>query len=324
MKVGRLRDGPFTLDQLLTFETSSRWGYNQDEFRVIKVLLDESLPALMQVEVESHDIPEWIEAERLDYYLGLPEGKFQAYDTMRDGIEDRIFNYFVETERGNLALLWKRGMVLGDYFRVATFALQVPTDKWDTPEVTLIKQVLLDRITTAVFAPDVMPTDRIAPTPMLKQTSVSTVLRFRVPGEWRRGRLEDWTTYDSGDHRLGVFEAKFNWFPISDRPDAAIRERLLTLLDSDHPGLAQATDWLVFRDVDDTFNPPEQTVTFRRLFFQGAWDILDVWFCYRVDARRAEEPEVQDLIALFDREVRQAVVDFPVADDEGAPAEVSA
>lgn len=324
MKVGRLPDGDFTLDQLLTFETSSQWGYNQDEFRVIKVLLEESLPALMQVEVESHDIPEWIEAERLDYYLGLPEGKFQAYDTMRDGIEDRVFNYFVETEGGNLALLWKRGMVLGDYFRVATFALQVPTDKWDTPEATLIKQTVMDMVATLTFAPEVTPTDRIAPTPMLKQTSVSTVLRFRVPGEWTRGKLEDWTVFDSGNPHLGVFEAKYNWLPFSLRPDVGDRRtRLLSMLYADHPGLEGAADWVVFRSIDHDFKPPELTIVYRRIFFRGDWDFLDVWFCYRVDARRAEEPEVRDLIALFDREVRQAVIEFPVA-DEGAPAEVPA
>jgi hypothetical protein len=226
-------------------------------------------------------------------------------------IEDRIFNFFVETHGGNLALVWKRGMVLGDYFRIVTFALQVPTDKWDTAEVTVLKQTVMDCITTLTFAPDVMPTDRIAPTPMLKQTSVSTVLRFRVPGEWTRGKLEEWTTYEYGDARLGVFEPKFDWFPFSGRPDAATRVRLLGLLDGDHPGLAQAPDWLVFHDTDDTFDPPQRTVTFRRLFFQGDWDVLDVWFCYRVDARRADDPEIADMLALFDREVRQAAVAFP-------------
>lgn len=324
MKVGRLPDGPFTLDQLLTFETSSRWGFNQDEFRTIRVLLDESMPALLRIEIETYDTPDWIEADRLDYCLQLPEGKYQAADTARDGIEDRVFSYFVETESGNLMLLWKRGMVLGDYFRIATFGLQIPREAWDTAEGTLIKQTVMDIVATVTFAPDVMPTDRIAPSARLKQTSVSTVLRFRVPGEWTRGKLEDWTVFDSGDPRLGVFEAKYNWLPFSLRPDVGDRRtRLLSMLYADHPGLEGAADWVVFRSIDHDFKPPELTIVYRRIFFRGDWDFLDVWFCYRVDARRAEDPEVRDLIALFDREVRQAVIEFPAA-DEGAPAEVPA
>jgi hypothetical protein len=82
-----------------------------------------------------------------------------------------------------------------------------------------------------------------------------------------------------------------------------------------------AADWVVFRSIDPEFKPPALTIVYRRIFFRGDWDILDVWFCYRVDARRAEEPEVLDLIALFDREVRQAVIDFPEtgAGPAGAP-----
>lgn len=324
MKQGRLPDGEFTLDQLLTFETSSDWGFNQDEFRVIKILLDRSMPALLRVEVETYDISDSIEAERLDFYMQLPEGKYQAADTARDGIDERIFSYFVETESGNLMLLWKRAMVLGDYFRIATFSLQIPLEIWDTAEGTLIKQTVMDMVATMRFAPEVMPTDRIAPSSLLKQTSVSTVLRFRVPGEWKRGKLEEWTVFDSGDPRLGVFEAKYNWLPFSLRPDVGDRRtRLLSLLYADHPGLEGAADWVVFRSVDRDFKPPELTVVYRRIFFRGDWDILDVWFCYRVDARRAEEPEVRDLIALFDREVRLAIVEFPVR-DEGAPVGVPA
>lgn len=320
MKKGYLADGPFTLDQLVTFETSSTWYFNQEEPRAIKIVVDESMPAVVQVEVESHDIPEWIEAERLDYYLDLPEGKYHAYDTMREGIEDRIFCFPGETERGNPVFVWKRGMVLGDYFRIVTFALQISNTKLGTPELTLVQQTLLDCITTLTFAPEVMPTDRIAPTPMLKQTSVSTVLRFRVPGPWRRGRLEEWTTFDSGDARLGVFEAKFTWFPFSTTPEPATCQRLLTLLDRDHPGVATANDWLVFTTVDEDFTPPARCIVYRKLFFQGEWDVLDVWFCYRVDARQADDPEVEDLAALFDREIRQAVVSFP--EREEAPGAV--
>ena len=194
----------------------------------------------------------------------------------------------------------------------------------ESGEGTLIKQTVMDLVATVTFAPVIMPTDRIAPSATLKQTSVSTVLRFRLPGEWTRGKLEDWTVFDSGDPRLGVFEAKYNWLPFSLRPDVGDRRtRLLSMLYADHPGLEGASDWAVFRSIDHDFKPPELTIVYRRIFFRGAWDILDVWFCYRMDARRAEDPEVQDLIALFDREVRRAVIDFPGA-DEGAPAEVPA
>ncbi len=122
---------------------------------------------------------------------------------------------------------------------------------------------------------------------------------------------------------VSVLRGQFNWFPISGRPTRRSGSVCSPYWTATIPASLRQRDWLVFDAIDDTFDPPEQTVTFRRLFFQGAWDVLDVWFCYRVDASRADDPEVQDMIALFDREVRQAVIDFPVA-DEGAPAEVPA
>jgi hypothetical protein len=322
MKVGRLPDGDFTLDQLLTFETSSRWQYNKEHFREMVILLDESLPAMMHVEIESYEIAEPMNAARLVDFLKLPDEQYSVAPRRKEELQGRLFHFKGETDSGVRVLVWKRTMMLGDQLRIATFALQIRPGKEKTATAAAITAKVIDTVKSAVFAAQIMPTDRIAPTDTLKQTSVSTVLRFRVPDEWTRGKLEDWTVFDSGDPRLGVFEARYDCFPFSLKPNAEMRARVIFLLNRDHPGLENAGDWLVFREVDGSFNPPELTVTFRRFFLRGD-DLLDVWFCYRVDARRAEEPEVRDLIALFDREVRQAVIDFPVA-DEGAPAEVPA
>jgi hypothetical protein len=322
MKVGRLPDGPFTLDQLLTFETSSRWQYNKEHFREMVILLDESLPAMMHVEIESCEISGPANAAQLIDILKLPDDQHAVAPRCKEDLQGRLFHFTGETDSGVRVLVWKRTMMLGDQLRIATFALQIRPGEEKTATAAAITAQLIDTVKTAVFASQIMPTDRIAPTEALKQTSVSTVLRFRVPDAWDRGKHKEWTVFDSGDPKLGVFEARYDCFPFSLKPNAEMRARVIFLLNRDHPGLEDVGDWLVFREVDDSFNPPELTITFRRIFLRGD-DVLDVWFCYRVDARRAEAPEVLDLIALFDREVRQAVIDFPVA-DEGAPAEVPA
>lgn len=204
-------------------------------------------------------------------------------------------------------------MMLSEQLRIATFALQIRPGKETTATAAAITAKVVDTVKTAVFAQQIMPTDRIAPTGALKQTSVSTVLRFRVPGEWTRGRVEEWTIFDSGDRDRGIFEATYDCFPFSVMPNSEdMRARVLYLLNSDHPGVESADDFVVFEEIDDSFDPPELTVTFRRILLRGA-DVLDIWFRYRVVATQAQAPVVRDLISLFDREVRLAVIDFPPA-----------
>jgi hypothetical protein len=313
MDTGSLPDGIFTLDQLLTFQTSRHWQYNKKEFREMIILLDESLPAMMHVEIESYEITEPMNAARLVAVLKLPDDQFAVAPRRLEELQGRIFHFEGQTDSGVRVLVWKRTMMLGVQLRIATFALQIRPGKEQTATAAAITSKVIDTVKTATFASQIMATDRIAPTDALKQTSVSTVLRFRVPGDWIRGRVEEWTIFDSGDRDRGVFEATYDCFPFSVVPNSAdMRARVLFLLNSDHPGIADADDFVVFEEIDDSFDPPELTVTFRRILLRGA-DVLDIWFRYRVVATQAQAPAVRDLIALFDREVRLAVIDFPKA-----------
>jgi hypothetical protein len=309
MMVGQFEGGSFTLDQILTFTTSREWQYNQNGFREMVILLDEHLPAMMHVEIESYALAPGDAAAAFAACLKLPGGRRDA-PRQREELRDRHFHFEGRTDSGVRVKVWKRTHLLGDQLRIATFALQINPQRAHTATAAAITARVIETIRMARFAPVITSSDRVAPTPELKQTGVSTVLRFRVPAQWTRGKLEEWTIFESGDRKLGVFEARYDLYPFSLAPSPKRRARVLFLLNCDHPGLKDAVDWLGFRAIDDSFTPPELTVTFRRVFLQGE-DILDVWFCYRVDARHAEDRAVQDLMALFDREVRQAVITFP-------------
>jgi hypothetical protein len=260
-------------------------------------------------------LPEAIAADDLMNHIATESMPDDPALYKRDALARQTFPSEGKAPDGNRILFWSRAMVLGDHVRVAHFAFQMKPGTWDTPKAAKYVALIEWIVQTAEFTPDLTDIDRIAPSKAMKQTSVDQVMRFRVPHGWTRSRQKNWTLYDPGDPKLGVFEANWDLWTSKTPPEemgaGAFMAMHFTVYEK-YPELLGAEDWAIIQDTDTGKSPPERWVTFRKLYREMN-RLLVISFQYRVAESIADTPEVEAIDAMFEREVRASVARFPVA-----------
>jgi hypothetical protein len=299
------------LDQLVDFYTSSAWREGAQDFNVAVFDIDRT--AQLRVEVESWELPEAIAADDLMEHIATESMPYDAAFYRRDQLAKQTFPREGKAPDGNKMLFWSKAMVLGDHVRVAHFSFQMKPGTWETPESATYAALIEWIVQTAEFTPKLTNIDRIAPNKAMKQTSVDDVMRFRVPHGWTRSRQKNWTLFDPGDSKLGVFEANWDLWtsqtPAEKMSDGEFIHMHLTVYQK-FPELLGAKDWAIIQDTDHDKSPPERWVTFRKLYTEIN-RVLVISFQYRVAESIADTPEVDAIDAMFEREVRASVARFP-------------
>jgi hypothetical protein len=308
------------LDQLVAFYTSSDWREEAESFDDAVFSIDNT--AQLRVQVESWELPEAIAADDLMEHIATESMPYDAALYKRAQLAKQTFPREGKAPDGNKMLFWSKAMVLGDHVRVADFAFQMKPGTWDAPEAAKYVALIEWIVETADFTPELTEIDRIASSNTMKQTNVGLAMRFRVPHGWVRSRQKDWTLFDPGDPKLGVFEANWNLWTSDTPPEkmtgAEFFRMHLTAYEK-FPELFDAKDWAVIQDTDHDKSPPERWVTFRKLYAELN-RVLVLSFRYRVAESIADTPEVKAIDKMFEREVRASVARFPPVKSEKSPA----
>jgi hypothetical protein len=304
------------LDQRLTIRVSRDWRRQQQDFNDLIFLLDADGPALLKVEIDTYEFADDIAADRLAPHIDVDGNDDPALYT-RAQLATRIFRYDTQTDSGNRLLVWRRAMVLGDYLRIADFALQMPPDKWQSPSTPRLIEAARLVVEKAEFPADLAPTDRIGAAPKLKQTSVHAILRFRVPKDWTRSRTDEgWTRFTPPDAGLGFLEANWDHFSHDLPDDVPGADFLLVLGVFDHfPDLIGKKTWSIYAETNEAAAPPERVFIFRHAVTRRNREVVVASFRYRVPLARAEDRAVKARIALLKRELRKTVIAFPEKED---------
>ncbi len=321
-EAGRMGDATMVLnevldlDQRLTIRVARDWQRQQQHFNDLIFVLDADGPALLKVEIDTYEFADDIAADRLAPHIDV-DGNDDPALYARDQIATRIFHYDTQTDSGNRLLVWRRAMVLGDYLRIADFALHMPRDKWGSPSTPRLIEAARRVVEEAEFPADLAPTDRIGAAPQLKQTSVHAILRFRVPKDWTRSRTDEgWTRFTPPDASLGFLEANWDHFSHDLPDDVPGADFLLVLGVFNHfPDLIGKKTWSIYAETNDLAAPPERVFIFRNAVTQRNREVVVASFRYRVPLARAEDRAVKARIALLKRELRKTVIAFPEKED---------
>jgi hypothetical protein len=299
------------LDQLVAFYTSSAWREGGQDFNIAIFNIDET--AQLYVVVETLELPGAIAADELMDHIATQSMPDDPALYKRDQLARQTFPRVGEAPDGNKILHWSRAMVIGDYLRVAHFSFQMKPGTWNTPEAADQVARMEWIVASASFTPEVTAMDKIAVSTAMKQTSVDDVMRFRVPVGWARSRQKNWTLFDPGDPKLGVFEANWDLWTIK-RPPADVSEydfmHMHFTIWEKFPELLGAKDWAALEDTDHDKSPPERWITFRKMFSELNRTLV-ISFQYRVADSVADTPEIQTLIDTLEREIHATVVRFP-------------
>lgn len=299
------------LDQVVAFYTSSAWREGAQEFNV--AIFDVDNTAQFYVEVVVRELPDAIAADELMNHIATQSMPDDPALYQRDQLAQQTFARTGTAPDGNKILHWSRAMVIGDYLRVAHFSFQMKPGTWDTPAAADQVARMTWIVATASFTPEITDIDRIAASKTMKQTSVDKVMRFRVPVGWARSRQKDWTLFDPGDARLGVFEANWDLWASPTPPDKVTEGEFFLMhfkVYEKFPELLGAKDWAIIQDTDHDKSPPERWVTFRKAYSEMN-RILVLSFQYRVADAIADTPEVEAIDQMFEREIRASVARFP-------------
>jgi hypothetical protein len=306
------------LDQRLTIRVARDWQRQQQHFNDLIFLLDADGPALLKVKIDTYEFADDIAADRLARHIDV-DGNDDPALYARDRLATRIFHYDTQTDSGNRLLVWRRAMVLGDYLRIADFALHMPRDKWESPSTPRLIEAARLVVEEAEFPADLAPTDRIGAAPQLKQTSVHAILRFRVPKDWTRSRTDEgWTRFSPPDASLGFLETNWDHFSHDLPDDVPNADFLLVLKVFDHfPDLIGKKTWSIYAETNESAAPPERVFIFRHAVTRRKREVVVASFRYRVPLVRAEDRAVKARIALLKRELRKTVIAFPEKEDGG-------
>lgn len=264
--------------------------------------------AVMRAEVRTYDIPDDIASDNLGDYLSDPEMPANA-DFRVAGLSGRVFRFDTVSQGGNPLRIWQRQMILGDYLRVGTFTLQVRPERSGSPEYRDLSSEAERMVTTAEFASDILPADRIGPSKYLKTTTADDVIQMRVPTEWKRERQDGRTVFNSGDRNDPVLW--LDWERLKELDEAKVRAKRPFGI-ADITKAPQRPDRMMDHESTATDTDGEEIRIFawHRIVVRMGGIIL-AHFSLVVLERDVDKPETRALRDLIEREVKNAVIGYP-------------
>lgn len=310
----------------MAFPASWRGGVTEFDEAHYKCAIDERLG--LSVVVECFEVPEDIRNNRIDSFLfekGMPRPEITA-ETDITAWTVRYTRAF--HDRPLHERVWRRAHVASaDHLRVATWTLSVPITDREDETADRISDFLDEIVEMARFAESVLPADRIAPSRMLKRTALWDVVLMRIPVEWTRERQHPDGTGMYCIHEEGA-ESGTLWvdYDVFRVPDpgmvpTAVREwAQASASESEDTGEMQAPLCEEHEDgylVRRFFRSEEDGEGLRHYswhrFVAREREMMAVHFTLVFLDRLADVPEFIDRLALFDREIRNAILLFPPA-----------
>lgn len=280
----------------------------------------------LSVLVECFDLPEDIRNNRVDQYLferdmPRPEITSETDVTAWTVRYTRAYNDRPLHER-----VWRRAHIASpDHLRVATWVLSVPATSHEDENAERVGDVVDAIVETAEFADAVLPADRIAPSRTLKRTGLWDVVLMRIPARWSRERQNPdgtgmYCLHEKGAES-GTLWVDYDVFRVPD-PEmvpVAVREwAQASAREGEEKADVEVSPceeceggYLVrrfFRSVED--GEELRHYAWHRFVAQGR-EMMVVHFTFVFLDCLADEPEFHDRLAMFDKEVRNAILLFP-------------
>lgn len=280
----------------------------------------------LSVLVECFDLPEEIRNNRIDQFLFERDMPRPEITSETDVTAWTVRYTRAYDDRPLYEYVWRRAHIASpDHLRVVTWVLSVPATSREDENAERIGDVVDAIVETAEFADAVLPADRIAPSRTLKRTGLWDVVLMRIPARWSRERQHPDGTGMYCLHEEGA-ESGTLWvdYDVFRAPDpgmvpTVIREWAQASAskseekdDAEAPLYEEHDGGYLVRRLFGSVERGEELrhYAWHRFVAQGR-EMMVVHFTLVFLDRLADEPEFCDQLAMFDREIRNAILLFP-------------